>query len=135
MYDRVWVVFNKHLDLYHKDLEDIQEIDMIEFIAFLSLRQLAPSTIASYVSGIHHHLRIRNLPTFEDNFLLKLVFKGVSNSNQQTYVHLPISLDILQKMVLALPMVASSPYCILQCCQWVSLGYCTLVKWSYWSIL
>ena len=51
-----------------------------------------------------------NLPTFEDNFLLKLVLKGVPNSNQQTDVHMPISLDILQKMMLALPMVVSSPY-------------------------
>ena len=110
VYHRAWVVFNKHLDLYHKDLEDIAEMDMMEFITFLSLGQLAPSTISSYVSRVHHHLRIRNLPTFEDNFLLKLVLKGVSNSNQQTDVCLPISLDILQKMIVALPMVASSPY-------------------------
>ena len=110
MYDRAWVVFNKHLDLYHKGLEDTAEMDMIEFIAFLSLGQLAPSTISSYISGVCHHLRIRNLLTFEDSFLLKLVLKGVSNSNQQTDIHLPISLDILQKMVCALPMVVSSPY-------------------------
>ena len=109
MYNRACVVFNKHLDLYHKELEDIAEMDMIEFIAFLSLGQLAPSAIASYVSGVCHHLRIRDLLTFEDNFLLKLVLKGVSNSNQQTDVHLTISLDILQKMILALPMVVSSP--------------------------
>ena len=109
MYDRTWIVFNKHLDLYQKELEDITEMDMIEFIAFLSLGQLAPSTISSYVSGVRHHLQIRNLPTFEDNFLLKLVLKGVLNSNQQTDVRLPISLDILQEMILALPMVAGGP--------------------------
>ena len=83
MYDRAWVIFNKHLDLYHKELEDISEINMIEFIACLSLGQLAPSTITSYVSGVRHHLKLRNLPMFEDNFLLKLVLKGVFNSNQQ----------------------------------------------------
>ena len=110
MYDRAWVMFNKYLDFYQKELEDISEINMIEFIAFLSLGQLAPSTISSYVLGVRHHLRLRNLQTFEDNFLLKLVLKGVSNSNQQTDLHLPISLDILQKMILALPIVTGSPY-------------------------
>ena len=122
VYNRVWVVFKKHLDFYHKDLEDIAEMDMIEFIVFLSLGQLAPSTIA-YVFSVHHHLRIRNLPTFGDNFLLKLVLKGVSNSNQQSDVCLPISLDILQKMMLALPMVVSSLYEISLCAAVLSGGF------------
>ena len=136
VYDRAWVVFNKHLDLYHKDLEYILELDMIEFIVFLSLGQLAPSTISSYVFGLYHHLRIRNLLTFEDNFLLKLVLKGVSNSNQQTDICLAISLDILQKMMVALPMVASNPYCcMLQCYPLDSSGSYTLVKRCCWGML
>ena len=110
VYDRAWVMFNKHLELYHKDFEEIQEVDKIKFITFLSLGQLAPSTIPSYVSGVRHHLRLRNLHTFEDNFLLKLVLKGVSNSHEQEDVRLPISLDILQNMITALDMVAASPY-------------------------
>ena len=80
---------------------------MIEFIIFLSL---APSTISLYVSGVRHHLRLRNLPMFKDNFLLKLVLKGVSNSHKQVEVRLPISLDILQNLITALDMVAASPY-------------------------
>ena len=110
VYDRASVVFNKHLELYYKDLEEIQEVDMNKFIAFLSLGQLAPSTISSYVSGVRHHLMFRNLPTFEDNFLLKLVLKGVSNSHEQLDIRLPISLDILQKMITALDIMAASPY-------------------------
>ena len=105
-----WVVFNKHLELYHKDLEEIQEVDMIEFITFLSLGKSALSAILSYVSGVRHHLRLRNLPTFEVNFLLKLVLKGVSSSHEQVDVRLPISLDILQNMITALDMVGASPY-------------------------
>ena len=52
VYDRSWEIFNKHLDLYQKDLQDIKEIDIIEFIAFLSLGQLSQATIAIYVSGV-----------------------------------------------------------------------------------
>ena len=86
VYDRAWVIFNKCFDLYQKELEEISEIDMIEFIVFLSLGQLASSTIILYVLEVRQHLRLRNLPTFEDNFQLKLILKGVSNSNQQTDV-------------------------------------------------
>ena len=106
VYDRVWEIFNKHLELYEKDLQDIKELDIIEFIAFLSLGQLAQMTIATYILGVHHHLRLRNLPTF----MLKLVLKGVSNSHVQVDVRLPISLDILQHMIVALSLVAANPY-------------------------
>ena len=95
MYDRVWEIFNKHLELYEKDLQDIKELDIIEFIAFLSLGQLVQATIATYILGVCHHLRLRNLPTFEDNFMLKLVLKGVS---------------ILQHMIGALSLLAANPY-------------------------
>ena len=91
-------------------MSDIQEVDFIEFITFLSLGQLAPSTISSYILGVQHHLRLRNLPTFEDNSILKLVLKGVSNSHEQVNERLPISLDILQNMIVALGMVAANPF-------------------------
>ena len=110
VYDRVWEIFNKHLELYEKDLQDIKELDIIEFIAFLSLGQLAQVTIATYISGVCHHLRLRNLPTFEDNFMLKLVLKGVSNLHVQVDVRLPILLDILQCMIGALSLLAANPY-------------------------
>ena len=42
--------------------------------------------------------------------MLKLVLKGVSNSQEQVDVRLPISLDILQCMIMALGMVAANPY-------------------------
>ena len=38
------------------------------------------------------------------------MLKGVSNSQEQINVRLPISLDILQHMVVALGMVAANPY-------------------------
>ena len=106
VYDRVFI---KHLELYQKDLSDIKELDMVEFITFLSLGQLVPSTISSYVSGVRHHLKLQGLLTFEDSFLLKLVLKGIFNTTCQADVWLPTSLDILQ-MIGALPIVAGNPY-------------------------
>ena len=88
VYDRAWEIFNKYLELYENDLQHIKELDIIEFIAFLSLGQLAQMTIATYILGVHHHLRLRNIRTFKDNFMLKLVLKGVSNSHVQVDVGL-----------------------------------------------
>ena len=56
VYDRAWEIFNKHLDLYQKLLQDMKEMVIIEFIAFLSLGQLAQAIIATYLSGVWHHL-------------------------------------------------------------------------------
>ena len=42
--------------------------------------------------------------------MLKLVLKGVSNSHVQVDVRLPIFLDILQRMIVALSLVAANPY-------------------------
>ena len=113
--------------MYQKELQDIKEVDIIEFITFLSLGQLAQTTIATYASGLQHHLRLRNLPTFEDNFMLKLVLKGVSNSQEQIDVRLPISLDILQNMIVALGMVAANPYDVVLYMAVLSAGFFRLL--------
>ena len=105
---RGWEIFTKHLQLYDKDLQDVHELDIIEFIAFLSLGQLAQTTIATYISGVRHYLRLRGMPTYEDNFMLKLVLKGVSKTHVKIDARLPISLDILQCMIVALSLVAAN---------------------------
>ena len=128
MYDRAWEIFKKHLKLYEKDLQDIKELDIIEFIAFLSLGQLAQTTIATYILGVCHHLRLKNLPTFKDNFMPKLVLKGVSNSHVQVDVRLPISLDILQHMIVALSLVEANPYDVALYTVVLSAGFFGLLR-------
>ena len=39
-----------HLQLYDKSLFALKEFDFIEFVAFLSMADLAPATILSYIS-------------------------------------------------------------------------------------
>ena len=85
-------------------------MDIMEFIAFLSLAQLAQSTIGSYVSGVRHHLRLNNLPTFENNFMLKLVLKGITNMHASVDLRLPIMLDVLHHMIAALNLVVANYY-------------------------
>ena len=79
----------------------------------------------------------RNLLIFEDNFMLKLVLKGVSNLQEQIDVRLLISLDILQNMIVALGMVAANPYDVALYTAVLLAGFldsCALVKWCALSM-
>ena len=67
------------------------------------MADLAPVTILSYISEVKYHLRIRFLNDFNDSFLLKLVAKGIASQQRQPDVRLPIMMDILIKMLHALP--------------------------------
>ena len=58
MYDTVWDIFMAHLQLNDKSLFALNEFDFIEFVAFLSMADLAPAMILSYISGVKYHLRI-----------------------------------------------------------------------------
>ena len=79
VYDRVWGIFMAHLQLYNKSFFALKEFDFVEFVAFLSMVDLAPATILSYISRVKYHLRIRFLNDFNDSFLLKLVAKGIAS--------------------------------------------------------
>ena len=98
-----------HFQLYDKSLFTLKEFDFIEFVAFLSMAHLAPATILSYISGVKYHLRIRFLNDFNDSILLKLVAKGIASQQCQLDVRLPITMDILTKMLHALPVVHINP--------------------------
>ena len=110
VYDRAWDICMAHLQLYYKSLFALKEFDGIEFVAFLSMASLAPATILSYISGVKYHLRIRFLNIFSDSFLLKLVAKGIASQQHQPDVRLPITMDILVKMLHALPIVHINPH-------------------------
>ena len=60
--------------------------------------------------------------------MLKLVLKGVSNLLEQIDVRLPICLDILQNMIVALNMVAANPYDIVLCMAVLLAGFFGLLR-------
>ena len=105
-----WDIIMAHLQLYDKSLFALKEFDVMEFVAFLSMANLAPATILSYISGLKYHLRIKFLNDFIDSFLLKLVAKGITSQQRQPDVRLLITMDILVKMLHALPLVHINPH-------------------------
>ena len=88
----------------------LKEFDVIELVAFLSMANLAPATILSYILRVKYHLRIRFLNDFKDSFLLKLLVKGIVSQQCQPDVRLSITMDILVKMLHALPVLHINPH-------------------------
>ena len=110
VYDRAWDIFMAHLQLYNKLLFALEEFHVVEFVTFLSMANLVPAKILSYILGVKYHLRIRFLNDFIYSFLLKLVAKGIMSQQHQLDVRLPFTMDILVKMLHALPLVHINPH-------------------------
>ena len=85
-------------------------MDIVDFVAYLSLGGLAPATIATYISGIKHHLRVRGANDFSDGFLLQITLKGVAAQPHQQDIRLQITLPVLVRMLQALPVVHQNAY-------------------------
>ena len=82
-----------------------------EFIAWLSLQNLAPSTISTYVSGVAHFHKVRGWPDPTKDFIISKLVEG---ARRDKYPHgdrrVPISLPILSRIIEALPQVCTSHY-------------------------
>ncbi|CAG2221487.1 unnamed protein product [Mytilus edulis] len=84
-------------------------IMIAHFISFLFLKNYQPSTIASYISAISfvHKLNFWSDPT--DSFFIKKIIKGAQNLRSSSDNRLPITKEILSKLVAAIPVVVQSP--------------------------
>ena len=87
-----------------KPLNNLHEQDLVQFIAFLSLIPLVLGTIHTYISGVHHHLKICLLPDFQNSFMIALVLRGLTLPEHQEDICLPISI-MLHKMHGVLPLI------------------------------
>ena len=110
VYDHAWNLFNCFLLLHTKDLNNLTEHDLVEFIVFLSLIPIVGSTFRTYVSGVHHHLKIHLLNDFQSTFLIPLVLRGTTYLECLQDVRIPITTAMLQKMCDAALHVTDSPY-------------------------
>ena len=106
----------------------ISERDIMEFISFLSIAQLSQAMIAAYMSGVRHHLCVNQLPTFIDNFSLKLALRGTANLHASVDTRIPITLDILQRMIAGLNKVLNSSYDITLYTALLSAGFFGLLR-------
>lgn len=94
-----------------------------DFIAHLFIQNYQPSTISSYVSAISfvHKINFYEDPT--DSFLIKKILKGAHNLRRSSDTRLPITKEILQKLVHALPFVIADFYNRIMLKAMMSLAY------------
>jgi len=81
---------------------------LIHFIAHLSLEQLSPSTIRTYISGLGNWHRLNGYPDPTKHFVILKLLEGLSRGITRQDVRSPITLSVLKKLVAALPHVCSS---------------------------
>ncbi len=80
-----------------------------EFIAWLSLRGSAPSTIATYVSGVGFHHKVHGHPDPTKTFLVSKMLVGCRR-DRQVDKRRPITVPVLYQILAALSHVCSSRF-------------------------
>ncbi|XP_041379259.1 uncharacterized protein LOC121391847 [Gigantopelta aegis] len=83
---------------------------LIHFIAYLSLEQLSPSTVRTYISGLSNWHRLTGYGDPTEHFVISKLLEGCSRGNTRLDVRSPITLPVLEKIVAALSHVCSSQF-------------------------
>ena len=84
--------------------------DVREFIAWLSLRQLAPATIATYIAGVAHYHKLNGFPDPTRDFLVSKLLEGCRRGRSQADKRLPINPTFLSEIIHALSHVCVSQF-------------------------
>lgn len=85
--------------------------DILYYIAHLSSSGLSASTVSTYISGLSHTHKLHALTDNTKSFLVSKMIEGLKRlKNPKTDARLPISLDLLKRLIHALPFVCSSTY-------------------------
>ena len=79
-----------------------------QYIAYLFSNKLSPATIATNLSAISFKHKALQLPDPSDSFIIRKVMKGVQNSKGQLDTRLPITFQILKKLIDSLPYVIAN---------------------------
>lgn len=84
---------------------------IVQFLAFLSLKNLSPSTIITYLSGLSYHHKIRGLKDNTKSFIVSKVLEGIKRCwCKKKDIRSPITLPLLDKLISALPSITFSRY-------------------------
>ena len=83
---------------------------MREFIAWLSLRQLAPATIATYIAGVAHYHKLNGFPDPTQDLLVFKLLEGCRRGRSQADKRLPINPTFLSEIIHALSHVCVSQF-------------------------
>ena len=114
-YTRSWDLFGLAMEQLHIPYDGIGSLPLskqqiLTFIGYLNVKNYAPTTIITYVSGLSY---VHKMKGFEDpcaSFVVQKFMAGALKINPSIDTRLPITLGILVQLVDALKNTTSSPY-------------------------
>ena len=79
-------------------------------MAWLSLHNLSPSTITTYVMGVGHFHKVHGWPDPTKDFIISKLLEGARRDTTKHDSRVPISLPILFNIIESLPFVCTSHF-------------------------
>lgn len=114
-----WKTYNSAVDSFKRfrlsyNLHDVWPAplyDIIKYIAYLSHTGISASTATTYVSGLSHFHKLYNLEDNTKSFFVSKLLEGFKRKNpKQLDLRMPISLNILQRVIGSLSHICQSNY-------------------------
>jgi len=110
--------YNSGIRLYHEFLKlfnfqhnmPIPEHIIMNFVAFMSKKGYASKTIAVYVESLSFTMKISSVKDTTKHFLIKKVLEGHRRMNPTKDSRLPITIDILARIMHILPLICYNNY-------------------------
>ena len=112
LYHRAWAVFRDFAYRFYQSSSPQFPLNpnrLALFISYLSTRQLAPSTIESYMSAISYVHKLKGFSDPTNSFLIRKLLTAVNRSRQND-IRLPISRPALHELVRSLRFTNSSAF-------------------------
>ena len=112
LYQRAWAVFQDFAHRFYKTSSPQLPLSpnmLALFISYLSARQLAPSTIASYISALSYVHKLKSFSDPTKSFLIQKLLTAVSR-RRKSDIRLPITRPVLHELVRSLRFTNSSAF-------------------------
>lgn len=111
-YRRAWSVYEHFCaDIIRHDTRTALSIsDCAIFIAYLHSKNLAPATIASYLSAVCFVFKWLGLPDPSSAFVIKKLIGAASSLRSRPDIRLPITKQILSRLIAALTHICPQQY-------------------------
>lgn len=102
---------------------------LLYFIAYLSIQKMSPNSVSLYISALSYFHKIKHLPDPTKSFLINKALQGLKRNNRVVPDNrLPITLPILEKLVVSLQSVCCSTYEVKLFTCAFSLAYFALLR-------
>ena len=109
-YQRAWDTFRKFCADYSVDCNNPSPTDFVLFLSFLKISQYSPASISTMASQIGYVFHLKGLSNPCSHLFVKKALSGLQKLNPQINSRLPITIDILRKLIISLDFLFTNDY-------------------------